>query len=165
VITNEVLSSQDDSEFLNPDPMTFALVQNTGLVTLVYGMSSLITRCALDVYKFPFDQQKCDIHIGSWAMSDDKLNFAGGSYGISTEFFIKNPVWDLEETGFSFTNSKDRYSYHLPNYNIKEVKFRFILKRRPLYFMINSVFPCLVLNVLTVMSFFLPTMPQFTISK
>jgi hypothetical protein len=165
VITNAVITAWDTSEFLRPDALTYALVQNDGLIKLVYSLSSLTTRCSLDVYKFPFDQQTCDINIGSWAMSDDKLDFGDNAEDpINKNFYIDNAVWSLVQTSYDFFLSQDRYSYDLVDYNIKEIKFKFILRRRPLYFMINSVFPCLVLNVLTLMSFFLPALPQFTIS-
>jgi hypothetical protein len=165
VITNQLASESVKGELLTPEPMTYALVQSSGLVTIVYSLSSLTTKCSLNVFKFPFDQQTCKIAIGSWAMSIDKLDFGASSEPIGIEHYIQNPVWDLVQTSYDFYFAKDRYSYDRDYYDMEEVSFSFTLKRRPLYFMINNVFPCLVLNLITVMSFFLPTMPQFTISK
>ncbi len=63
----------------------------------------------------------------------------------------------------NYTNSpKDRFYFYYPDYLIQEVIFQVELKRRPLYFMINLIFPCLVLNVITILSFYVPFIPQMS---
>jgi hypothetical protein len=161
-ITN---SAEEDSIFLETTKEYYALVHNNGKVTIVYPMFSMSTRCSLGVKNFPFEQQECGIGLSSWAVSEDKLDLEIGNVSISTDFYTTNSVWDLMDTSYYYNYTHDRYSFDFPNYNIKEINFMFTIKRRPLYFMITSIFPCLVLNLLTLMSFFLPSVPQFTISK
>jgi hypothetical protein len=78
---------------------------------------------------------------------------------------MENPLWDLEQITIQYNQKIDRYGYLFTDYDYQEVTYTFDVRRKPLYFMINGIFPCLVLNLLTLLSFFLPTAPQLTISE
>jgi hypothetical protein len=64
----------------------------------------------------------------------------------------------------SFQDPPGRFKYYYEDYSIEENIIELVIKRRPLYFMVNAIFPCLILNLITVLSFALPYIPQITLS-
>ena len=40
-----------------------------------------------------------------------------------------------------------------------------VVQRKPLYYIINNIFSCLVLNIITLLMFFIPFQLQATLSK
>jgi hypothetical protein len=46
-----------------------------------------------------------------------------------------------------------------------EINLELVLTRKPLYYMMNSIFPCFILNIVTLVSFFMPTVNGITIGK
>jgi hypothetical protein len=79
--------------------------------------------------------------------------------------YVPNTLWDLQTVTNKTAAPVDRFQYYYTDYTIDQTIYEFTLKRRPLYFMMNSIFPCLVLNVITVLSFALPFIPQISLSK
>ena len=77
--------------------------------------------------------------------------------------FIENPVWDFveAETGYFIKNSSRLFF----NNKTSDIHFVASMKRGPLYYMINNVYPCLILNVVTLLTFFLPFSLQASLSN
>ena len=88
----------------------------------------------------------------------------------NTEFLLddyaENSVWNLESTFIDRKKTEKRLPSFLKNINlsIDQIDFKFRINRRPLYFMINGIFPCLLLNILTILFFFLPYSAQVGLS-
>ena len=114
------------------------------------------------IYKFPFDQQTCKFTMGSWFQSNQvlKLNYKGTYNPLNSIDFIKNPIWNLINVSFLLINSS-RINYFLA----EELTLIAVLKRQPLYYMINNVYPCLILNMVTLATYFLPFTLQASLSK
>ena len=74
--------------------------------------------------------------------------------------YIKNPVWNLV-TGNLQVLTTNRLG---ENYILDEVNCTAVIKRRPLYYLINNVYPSLILNLITLLAFFLPFSSQASIS-
>ena len=119
----------------------------------------------MNVYKFPFDKQTCSIVIGSWFQTNQlvNLNLDPNFNGIDNDF-VKNPVWDfvISESRSYVKNSSRLLS---TDYKASDAHFVASFKRGPLYYMINNVYPCLILNVVTLLTFFLPFALQASLSN
>ena len=119
----------------------------------------------MNVYKFPFDKQSCSLIIGSWFQNNQLVNLK-----IDTRIppidkdFVKNPVWEfvISESRSYVKNSSRLLS---TDYKASDVHFVASFKRGPLYYMINNVYPCLILNVVTLLTFFLPFALQASLSN
>ena len=122
------------------------------------------TRCNLNIRKFPFDQQKCEIQIGSWQHDDSeiKIDFDQTNKKASTVNFMANSVWDLVGNKISIVNTSSRFFCYLSS---SDFVFELTVQRKPLYYMINNVYPCLILNVVTLITYFLPFSLQATLSN
>jgi hypothetical protein len=118
----------------------------------------------MNIYKFPFDSQICRINIGSWFQSNKNIKILI-SQAISNPLYspdyIKNPLWKLKTVDSIIQNST-RVS---KEYIIEEVSFLATIERQPLYYMINNVYPCLILNMVTLVTYFLPFTLQASLSK
>ena len=119
----------------------------------------------MNIRKLPFDQQKCEIQIGSWQREKDDINIViDEDLDIgSTDDLTPNLVWDLVDYDLFLINSTSRF-FGSSGYS-NDLNFILIIKRKPLYYMINNVYPCLILNMVTLITFFLPFSLQATLCK
>ena len=117
----------------------------------------------MNAKKFPFDTQNCSIRIGSWQHDEDRIKLESDVNNDSLKDFIYNPIWELKAINDSEFESKFRFlGQDLGN---SDVVFYFILKRRSAYYIINNIYPCLILNIVSLLSFRLPFASQVTLSK
>ena len=119
----------------------------------------------MNIRKLPFDQQKCEIQIGSWQREKDDINIViDEDLDIgSTDDLTPNLVWDLVDYDLFLINSTSRF-FGSSGYS-NDLIFLLKIKRKPLYYMINNVYPCLILNMVTLITFFLPFSLQATLCK
>ena len=102
--------------------------------------------------------------IGSWFQINRlvNLNIDPNFPGIDNDF-VKNPVWDfVEAEACYFIENSSRLS---SDYKTSDIHFMASMRRGPLYYMINNVYPCLILNVVTLLTFFLPFALQASLSN
>lgn len=100
--------------------------------------------------------------ISSWALSSNILNTTANQTMVDINFLSSNTVWDYDSYGVTVTYSQNRYAYYLASYApVMTVNVYLNLRRRPLYYMIADVVPCLILNLLNILAFALPSASQF----
>ena len=76
--------------------------------------------------------------------------------------YEENPIWKLVSTNMSLIASGSRWLYFTENYDFH---FNVSLKRQPLYYMVNSLYPCFILKFVTLFTFFMPFVLQTTLSS
>lgn len=158
-----VLNSASINIFLNLDGKNLAYLSSDGVVAVLYSSASLTTRCAIDVTMFPFDKQTCSIKISSWSMCNHYLSIAFSE--VIDDFYVENAVWSLKNTESYNQYEKDRFSYQDSSCVNDVVYFNFHVRRRPLYYMINLIFPSFFLTLLTIACFAIHPISQFAISN
>lgn len=116
----------------------------------------------MNVYLFPYDLQTCSLIIGSWSQSYEQtyLVYVGD---LSSNSFIENSIWSLQTTGASVKNTT-RLSTKTTVYT-SDIYFQATVKRKPLYYMINNVYPTIILNIITLFTYFFPFAQQSVLSK
>ncbi len=92
--------------------------------------------------------------IGSWMQPTPVVQLSFIS-PIDTLDYIENSVWKLKSTDQSIQQSNSRLM-RLPGYFTDDAFFNLTIERRPLYYMINCVYPCLILNGVILAVFFVP---------
>ena len=149
--------------------MSLARVKNDGQIYVVFSLTSLKTRCKMSIKYYPFDSQYCSITIGSWMHDKETIDFTGNDseFEIDNSSYIDHPVWVLDKIDREFILSTERFMLAEDEGLIfsEDISIQFLLRRRPLYFMINNIFPCLVLNCVTLLAFTLPFGSQIGLSK
>lgn len=159
-----ILNSDSLNIFMPVDSKNLAYVDNDGNVAVLYSMASLSTRCEMDVMKFPMDKQVCPIKISSWTLCEKVLTLEVEE--VVDKFYIQNGVWSLQKTVAHHKSERDRFAYQTDDgCNMYVTHIDFYLSRRPLYYMVNLIFPSFFLTLLTIACFALPAAAQFSISN
>ena len=159
-----ILNSADANGYLTVSDYSLTSVAYTGLVYLTLPALTVKTRCDLFVQKFPFDRQICTINLTSWSQGMNRILYTENSdLVIDIRQFSEHPAWKLNGTDMIVIRSEDRSPFE--NTNNTVISIQLYLQRKPLYFMINGVFACLVLNCVTLLAYALPFGSQIGLCK
>ena len=149
-----------------------ATVTNKGKIFLLLSEKALQTRCIFNVKQFPFDEQKCYVNLGSWSYSKKHVRFETTAKDIDLSTYTQNSLWNLLNVSVMKINNKNRMandfileSTDKDEYITNDISFEFHTRRRPLYFMINSIFPMFVLNLITMAIHFIDFSYQVGLCK
>ncbi|KAJ8340691.1 hypothetical protein SKAU_G00353240 [Synaphobranchus kaupii] len=106
--------------------------------------------CKIEVKHFPFDQQNCTLKFRSWTYDHTELDLVLKSGVASMDDFTPSGEWDiLALPGRRTVNPSD------PTY--VDVTYDFIIKRKPLFYTINLIIPCILITSLAILVFYLPS--------
>ncbi|XP_066300072.1 neuronal acetylcholine receptor subunit alpha-7-like [Branchiostoma lanceolatum] len=131
--------------------MTNVVINSAGYVTW---MAPRVFRssCNIDIYYFPFDDQKCLLEFGSWTYGGYDVNTTTESVPPSLTYFVHNDEWVLLDIG---DKQEDIYYVCCPEpYPL--VTFTIYVRRRSMYYLIFLVSPCLLFSIMTILGFYLP---------
>jgi nicotinic acetylcholine receptor, invertebrate len=148
-------SAYGDGNLTTNKENSYVDILYTGTVYLTSQAISLQTRCTLDVSKCPFNSQICNITFASWPFLTSQNTiyyFTNQTSPIST-LGSNHSIWNL----LSITYTID--------YGYSGLGYKVILKfeRKSTYYMMNSIVPCLILNVIILIAFFLPFANQMAL--
>ncbi|XP_066096148.1 neuronal acetylcholine receptor subunit beta-4 isoform X1 [Saccopteryx bilineata] len=106
--------------------------------------------CKIEVKHFPFDQQNCSLKFRSWTYDHTEIDMVLKSPTASMDDFTPSGEWDiLALPGRRMVNPQD------PSY--VDVTYDFIIKRKPLFYTINVIIPCVLITSLAILVFYLPS--------
>uniref|UniRef100_A0A7E4VLX7 Nicotinic acetylcholine receptor alpha subunit 38 n=1 Tax=Panagrellus redivivus TaxID=6233 RepID=A0A7E4VLX7_PANRE len=171
-----VLYNNADSSY-NITISTKATIHYTGEVTWE-PPAIFKSFCQIDVQWFPFDEQQCALKIGSWSFSKDLLNLEMLD-GIEEVEEIWNDRGEKEnvtvmEDGIDLSDYYPSVEWDImarkarrraPNYPsccpgsdaYVDIMYFLVLRRKPLFYTVNLVFPCVGISFLTILVFYLPS--------
>ncbi|KAM3185443.1 hypothetical protein ACTXT7_006333 [Hymenolepis weldensis] len=130
------------------------------------------TSCEIDVKYFPFDEQTCRIDLGSWIYTKDEveLQFYKNQTNIDLSDYVPSGVWDfIEGPGHFRIDEPPVYDKRLkasPHYRhgtisnrppTSRITFKIVLRRKPLFYITNIIIPCVLIALLGICVFCLPT--------
>ncbi|XP_041939084.1 5-hydroxytryptamine receptor 3C [Alosa sapidissima] len=123
---------------------------------IVYTSDSyrMTTSCKMDLHKFPFDTQRCTITLISYIYTIEELRLFS-SYNASTvtensrKMFQSQGEWDLVNVDIT------RVNLTIGRFVWDQVVYTFIIRRRPLLYVVIFVVPVFYFLVLDLMSFFI----------
>ncbi|XP_039766882.1 acetylcholine receptor subunit epsilon [Ornithorhynchus anatinus] len=119
--------------------------------------------CAVQVDFFPFDWQNCSLVFQSQTYSarEVALEFATDAdtgrfiekIEIDTEAFTENGEWAIE-----YCSGMLRHHTHLPpdTPGNTDVVYSLVIRRKPLFYVINIIVPCVLISGLALLAYFLP---------
>ncbi|KAB5575138.1 hypothetical protein PHYPO_G00217440 [Pangasianodon hypophthalmus] len=106
--------------------------------------------CKIEVKHFPFDQQNCTLKFRSWTYDHTEIDLVLKSEVASMDDFTPSGEWDiLALPGRRTVNPQD------PTY--VDLTYDFIIKRKPLFYTINLIIPCVLITSLAILVFYLPS--------
>ncbi|VDK35268.1 unnamed protein product [Taenia asiatica] len=127
------------------------------------------SQCEINVEYFPFDMQNCSMKIGCWthhgllidlrhtsqkARSQSSFDNCRSQidHAIDLSMFTTDVQWDL--IGVSARRNIEFYPCCIEPY--LDITFYIILRRKPLFFGVNVICPCISISILTILVFYLP---------
>ncbi|XP_029430193.1 neuronal acetylcholine receptor subunit beta-4 isoform X2 [Rhinatrema bivittatum] len=106
--------------------------------------------CKIEVKHFPFDQQNCTLKFRSWTYDHTEIDLVLPSKDAKLDDFTPSGEWDIVELpGRRTVNPLD------PTY--VDITYDFIIKRKPLFYTINLIIPCVLITSLAILVFYLPS--------
>ncbi|XP_031704167.1 neuronal acetylcholine receptor subunit beta-4 [Anarrhichthys ocellatus] len=106
--------------------------------------------CKIDVKHFPFDLQNCTLKFRSWTYDHTEIDLILKSEVASMDDFTPSGEWDiLALPGRRTVDPLD------PTY--VDLTYDFIIKRKPLFYTINLIIPCVLITSLAILVFYLPS--------
>ncbi|XP_006825910.1 neuronal acetylcholine receptor subunit alpha-2-like [Saccoglossus kowalevskii] len=115
----------------------------------------LYTPCIMDITMFPVDIQHCELEFESWSFSDNEMILIPRYDEVKFEKYIPNVEWDVSSSSLTpirrkFTGINDRQIF-------TSLIATLVIERKPLYYVVNLILPCVMVSILTLVVFCLPS--------
>ncbi|XP_076464728.1 neuronal acetylcholine receptor subunit alpha-7-like [Babylonia areolata] len=108
---------------------------------------SFIMDCHVNLLFYPFDVQTCSVSITQWSQYSHHFNCTQAEIRSAIE---GNGEWDIIDLGYHYTVFQE------PDYAFWVLKYTITLKRKWLFYVINLIFPIVLVSALTNVVFILP---------
>ncbi|XP_041961615.1 neuronal acetylcholine receptor subunit beta-2 [Alosa sapidissima] len=106
--------------------------------------------CKIEVKHFPFDQQNCTLTFRSWTYDRSEVDLVLRTDVASMDDFTPSGEWDIIALpGRRNENPQDA--------NYVDITYDFIIRRKPLFYTINLIIPCVLITSLAILVFYLPS--------
>lgn len=106
----------------------------------------LVTSCAVDVSKFPFDTQRCGLIFEANGYDDEELHLNVNGSEVELHEYKGTSGWVIKSTKFD-RSAEDE---------IMHIVCWITLERKPMYFILNIFLPICLLTLLNIFVFILP---------
>ena len=132
---------------------TNVIVTSEGNVTWL-SMVIFKSSCSIDVKFFPFDEQNCSMQFASWTYDAYQVNvLTNGEDDGDVSNYIENSEWSL--IGFQQKRHVVHFSCCEEPYII--IHYHILIKRRPLFYLFNMVMPCILITLVALLGFYMPS--------
>ncbi|XP_022783554.1 neuronal acetylcholine receptor subunit alpha-3-like isoform X2 [Stylophora pistillata] len=117
-----------------------------------YAPTILRSRCAIDIKFFPFDDQKCDLHFGSWTYDGLRVDLLNASNSVDLASYMSSGEFEMVEAPVKRIIVK--YSCCPEPY--PNVIFTLHIRRKVLFYFNNLIVPCFLITAFALLTFVLP---------
>ena len=112
--------------------------------------SDLKTLCDVDITKYPFDRQTCHLQLDPWVADASMQVFRAPNVPDTFDSYKGNSQWIL-------VKSQNFYkSVYVEPYTFSRYIFQITLQRRSLYYILNTIFPVILMSGLNLCCFLIP---------
>ncbi|XP_060079379.1 neuronal acetylcholine receptor subunit alpha-3-like [Ylistrum balloti] len=113
-----------------------------------YPGNEYVTRCSIDIRRYPFDDQVCNLRVGAWHTTAWTQQLTDSGKGLDISNYVENGEWEITRTMVEANKS--------PGYNTSWIRYHIYLKRRSLHPILNTLAPVVMLSFLNTLVFLLP---------
>ncbi|XP_072519044.1 neuronal acetylcholine receptor subunit beta-2 [Salminus brasiliensis] len=106
--------------------------------------------CKIEVRDFPFDQQNCTLKFRSWTYDHTEIDMILLSDFASRDDFKPSGEWDIISLPGRKNEDPNDETY-------LDITYDFIIRRKPLFYTINLIIPCVLITSLAILVFYLPS--------
>ncbi|CAH0559898.1 unnamed protein product [Brassicogethes aeneus] len=143
----------------NADPQFQSSVINTNVIVSSNGevvwLSHGIYRssCDINVEYFPFDLQSCQLKWASWTYDGYQVELVKQTEEGDVSNYQANGEFDL----LSFSSEKHIVFYSCCPEPYPDITYTIKLRRRPLFYVFNLILPCILINGIALLVFYVPS--------
>ncbi|XP_055450034.1 acetylcholine receptor subunit epsilon isoform X1 [Psammomys obesus] len=118
--------------------------------------------CAVEVTYFPFDWQNCSLVFRSQSYNAEEVEFAFAkddagdtidTIDIDTEAFTENGEWAIDYCPGAIRRYREGPAEGPEQ---TDIIYSLIIRRKPLFYVINIIVPCVLISGLVLLAYFLP---------
>uniref|UniRef100_A0A8C9SAN4 Cholinergic receptor nicotinic beta 2 subunit n=1 Tax=Scleropages formosus TaxID=113540 RepID=A0A8C9SAN4_SCLFO len=106
--------------------------------------------CKIEVKHFPFDQQNCTMRFRSWTYDRTEIDLVLKTDVASMDDFTPSGEWDIIALPGRRNENPAESTY-------VDITYDFIIRRKPLFYTINLIIPCVLITSLAILVFYLPS--------
>jgi len=118
-----------------------------------YAPSIIRSGCNIDITYFPFDDQFCELHFGSWTYSGLELDIFRDRETADLTSYLASAEIDLK----SAKSERTRIFYSCcPDTPYPNIIFTIHLRRQPGFFLFNVIIPSMVITCIAILTFASP---------
>ncbi|XP_048578437.1 neuronal acetylcholine receptor subunit alpha-10 isoform X2 [Nematostella vectensis] len=117
-----------------------------------YAPSILRSRCSIDITFFPFDDQRCTLHFGSWTYDGLRVDLTNMSASVDLSSYM--PSGEFEMINAPVDRIIVRYSCCPEPY--PNLVFTLHIRRKVLFYFNNLIVPCFLITAFALLTFVLP---------
>ncbi|XP_005752522.2 acetylcholine receptor subunit delta [Pundamilia nyererei] len=128
--------------------------------------------CSINVRYFPFDWQNCTLKFTSLTYNAKEIRmllkeeYAGEVANYTVEWVVIDPASFTENGEWEIVHrpAKRNIYKHIPMDSNKhqDITFYLIIKRKPLFYIVNIIIPCVLISFLACLVYYLPADSQCT---
>jgi len=154
-----ILYNNADGDYI-VKTMTKAILHHDGKV-LWNPPAIFKSSCEIDVEFFPFDTQVCHLKFGSWSFDGFQVDLIhidavpGNNtveYGMDLSEYYLNVEWDI----LSVPAERHIKYYPCCPEPYPDIYFNMVIRRKPLFYIVNLIIPCVGIFYLSILVFYLP---------
>ncbi|KAF2367533.1 Neurotransmitter-gated ion-channel [Trinorchestia longiramus] len=147
-----ILYNNADAQYSTSTINTNVIVKSNGEVTwLSHGIYR--SSCEMNVEYFPFDVQNCKMKWSSWTYDGYQLDLAQQMAEGDMSNYKPNGEFDLD----AFTSVRTVAIYSCCPEPYPDITYTIVLRRRPMFYVFNLILPCLLINGIALLVFYVPS--------
>ncbi|XP_064639596.1 neuronal acetylcholine receptor subunit non-alpha-2-like [Lineus longissimus] len=112
--------------------------------------------CSLDMTYFPFDRHRCKLTFSFWLHSAKLIVLKSMVDEAVTALYVPNGQWELERTTAHGSIISTNGNESDPNYYFSHLFVHVEMKRKPGFYIMNVILPCISISFLVLTLFYLP---------
>ncbi|KAI3410131.1 Neurotransmitter-gated ion-channel ligand binding domain [Globodera pallida] len=109
--------------------------------------------CKMNVRFFPYDQQNCSFIISSWTHDMATIDYHFARPTVNMKNYVVDDEWDV----ISFEFSRQELQFKCCVRPWAMLYAHLVIRRKPLYYIVNLVIPTSIITVVAVIGFFTPS--------
>ncbi|CAK5039711.1 unnamed protein product [Meloidogyne enterolobii] len=108
--------------------------------------------CRINILYFPYDQQNCTLIISSWTSDISSIDYQPDANSVNLHSFIRNEEWEV--VSFEIQRVVQKFVCCPEPWVLLHASL--VVRRKPLYYIVNLVLPTSVITLVAVTGFFTP---------
>lgn len=134
-----------------------ATIFSDGYVSL-YHTGEITTICFSDLAMFPFDTQRCKIVLEIHSLRSEALKLHPlqpiAFYKTQGIMWVEHKIWEVLDNKTDIVEIPANYHYgELWEERRQLIIFTMLIRRRPMYYFVNIIIPCLVIAAVEIVVF------------